>query len=75
MQGCRPSGRNLVFGLLIALAGCADDVDPWAAAYEPCEGLMQRDADAHVDDKTWGEILEVAKANGVSAEQIEGMVG
>jgi len=28
-----------------------------------------------IDDTTWGEILEVAKANGVSAEQIEGIVG
>jgi len=28
-----------------------------------------------IDDKTWSEIVEVAKANGVSAEQIEGMVG
>jgi len=28
-----------------------------------------------IDDTTWSEIFEVAKANGVSAEQIEGMVG
>lgn len=28
-----------------------------------------------IDDTTWGEILEVAKANGVSGEQIEGIVG
>jgi len=28
-----------------------------------------------IDDKTWSEIVEVAKANGVSAEQIEGIVG
>lgn len=28
-----------------------------------------------IDDKTWSEIVEVANANGVSAEQIAGMVG
>ncbi len=38
----------IVVGLL--LFGCADDVDPWEAAYKPCEELMQRKAEAHVDD-------------------------
>lgn len=35
----------------------------------------RRASGIEVDDKTWSEIVEAAKANGVSEEQIEGMVG
>lgn len=50
--------RFVLGAVLMTLVSCADDVDPWALAFEPCEDLMQREADAHVDDLLVSKIYD-----------------